>query len=317
MADIVKGFIAATVNGVTTVVRTSAAITRVGAIPGLIRVVPFAYLLLGHCLAVAGHTKGRYQNQHLLSYVQGFLMAFGGSIASNLFLGNPTNSVLFQSNQAVLLWTVAFWVVNFNPLEIVDRALDFPPVGIAARTCMQVLRSSLLVAQIDATVKAFPGIIAPAVIAGTLAASGGKITTDVISSIAGFRAPFEIAEPTYALRSSLIASVGYYVFVYVLRALKPVEGLAVVMLAFLTHTLTDDLLGAAYDYTVPVVNVFTSITLVGVPVKRGGRGRGRGTAAAVAAVAAATPAPTSTPSTPRSASKGRSASRGRKRATSD
>lgn len=55
------------------------------------------------------------------------------------------------------------------------------------QVCVQVLRAGLIAAQVDAAAKAFPGIIAPAIIAGTLAGSGGKITTDIISSVAGHR----------------------------------------------------------------------------------------------------------------------------------
>ena len=73
--------------------------------------------------------------------------------------------------------------------------------------------------------------------------------------------------------------------------------------AFLSHTLTDDLLGAPYDYTAPVINVFNTITLISAPAKRGSRARGRTAAPAAAATAA--------PTTPRSASKGRTPRRKR------
>lgn len=298
MADVVLSAVATASATATNVIKTVAAVTRIGEFPILVHIVPTSVLLVGHCLAVAGHTKGRYGAAYLLSFVQGFLMAFGGSLVSNLFLGDPTGSVLFKNNRAVGTWTAAWWVVNFAPLDIVHQALDLAPVGVAARACLQVLRASLLVSQVDLAVKTFPGIVAPAIIAGALAASGGKISTDVIASISGLRAPFEVHAPTYALRSSLVGSVFYYVTVHVMCALRPTEGLAVVLLAFLAHTLTDDLLGAAYDYTVPVINVFTTVTLIGSP-KRVARGRGR-------------PAAGSAPATPRSASKAR-VSRGRKK----
>ena len=262
-------------------------------------------LLVGHCFAIAGVTKGRYSGMPLLTFINGFLMAFGGGVASNLFLGNPTPSVLFQSNQAVAVWTFAWWVVNHNRFAVVDQILDLSVVGISARACLQILRSGLLVTQVEAAAKAFPGIIAPAIIAGTLAACGGKITTDIISTISGLRAPFEVAVPTYALRSALVGSSVYYFTVHVLGALSRDEGHALVLLAFLSHTLSDDLLDAAYDYTTPVINMFTTVTFIsGVPAAA--RGRGRPAAAAAATAAAATAA---TPSTPRSASKTRRAAR--------
>jgi TRIC channel len=303
MAEVVTAAVGTVAGIATNVIKTTAAVTKLGQLPGLVNLVPFTVLLWGHCLAVAGFTRGRYSGQQLLSFVQGFLMAFGGGIASNLFLGNPTSNVLFQGNQAVLIWTASWWIVNHQPLDIVSKALDLAPVGIVARACLQVLRAGLLVAQVDAAAKAFPGVIAPAIIAGALAASGGKISTDIIASFAGLRAPFEVSNPTYVLRSSIVGSSVYYVTVYVLKALTPTEGLAVVLLAFLSHTLSDDLLGSAYDYTVPIINVFNTVTLITPPAKR---------AARTTAARGRAPAATAAPSTPRSASKARTPSRRRR-----
>lgn len=299
MAEIAVAVVQTAANLLSSLIETTASVTHIGALPGLILTIPFTIILFGHCLAVAGATKARYSGLHFLSYVQGFLMGFGGSVASNLFLGTPTNNVLFQGNQVVLLWTLAWWIVNYNPIDLVAKFLDLAPVATFCRASLQILRSGLVAAQIDAVAKAYPGIIAPAIIAGTLSGCGGKICTDVISHISGLRAPFEVFQPTYSLKSSLIGSVIHYLTVHVLGALKPIEGRAVVLLLFLSHTLTDDVLGSAYDYTAPVINVFSSVTLIGV--KKQGRGRPRtATAAATAAAVAASPA-----STPRSASKSR------------
>lgn len=57
-----------------------------------------------------------------------------------------------------------------------------------------------------------------------------------------------------------MASCLYYFTVHMLRALSPVEGHSMVLLAFLMHTLSNDLYGAAYDYTQPVLQVFYMIT---------------------------------------------------------
>jgi hypothetical protein len=99
-----------------------------------------------------------------------------------------------------------------------------------------------------------------------------------------------VTTPTYSLRSSLVASGVYYAAVHALGALSSVEGASLVLLAFLLYTLADDVLGATYDYTEPVVQAFLTVTLVGG--SRRGRGRGR-------------PPATAAPATPRSASKGR------------
>lgn len=121
------------VGFVSNVLSSAADVAHIGDVPTLTSTIPFRVLLLGHCLAIAGMTRGRYPGSQLLSFVQGFLMAFGGGIASSLFLGNPTANVLFQNNDAVILWTVSWWVVNHNPLDIVAKLMDLAPVGIAAR----------------------------------------------------------------------------------------------------------------------------------------------------------------------------------------
>lgn len=120
-------------NVLTNVLSTAADITHLGDVPGLVANVPLTFLLVGHCLAIAGMTKGRWGGSQLLSFVQGFLFAYGGSVASNLFLGNATSHVLFQDNEAILIWAAAWWIVNHNPLELVSQALDLAPVGIVAR----------------------------------------------------------------------------------------------------------------------------------------------------------------------------------------
>jgi len=303
MAEVLTATVGTFAGIATNVLKTTASVTKLGQLPGLFNMVPFTFLLWGHCLAVAGSTRARYSGQQLLSFVQGFLMAFGGGIASSIFLGNPTSNALFQSNQAVLIWAASWWIVNHQPFDVVSKVLDLAPVGIAARACVQTLRSGLLVAQVDAAAKAFPGIVAPAIIAGALAASGGKISTDIVASFASLRASFEVSNPTYVLRSALVGSSMYYFTVYGLKALTATEGLALVLLAFLSHTLADDILGSAYDYTVPVVNVFNTVTLIAPPAKRAVR-----TTAARGRAAAATAAP----STPRSTSKARTPSRRRR-----
>lgn len=112
-----------------------------------------------------------------------------------------------------------------------------------------------------------------------------------------YAAPFELSAPTYVLRSALVGSSIYYLTVHFLRALTGAEGLGLVLVAFLTHTLTDDLLGSAYDYTGPVIDVFTTVTLITLPAA--GARQPRAAAAAK-------------PSTPRSTSRGRTPRRTRK-----
>jgi len=50
------------------VLKSFAALSRVGALPGLVAKVPVSLLLAGHCLAVAGMTKGAHGGR-IASYV--------------------------------------------------------------------------------------------------------------------------------------------------------------------------------------------------------------------------------------------------------
>jgi hypothetical protein len=167
------------------------------------------------------------------------------------------------------------------------------------QSCLQILRAGIIAAQVDAAAKAFPGVIAPAVIAGTLAGAGGKITTDAVASLTGLRVSFEVATPTYALRSSLIGAMAHYLLVHVLGAFSSAQGEGLLVLVFLAHTLADDVLGTTYDYTVPIIDIFATCTLINAPKASSHGRRGRSTQPA------ATAATTAVPATPRSASRAR------------
>jgi hypothetical protein len=135
MASTALALLSAANGAATKALGWAASVTHVGEVAPLVDRIPIALLLVGHCLAVAGVSRGRYASQ-LLGYVQGFLMAFGGGIASSIFLGVPTANVIFANNDAVLLWTAAWWVVNHNPLALVAQGLDLAPVGIFSRVSM-------------------------------------------------------------------------------------------------------------------------------------------------------------------------------------
>lgn len=131
-------------NLVTNVLSTTAKVTHLGELPGLTGRIPIEVLLVGHCLAVASITKGRFGGK-LLNFVQGFLMAFGGSVASNLFLGNPTSNVLFQNNQVVLIWAASWWLINHQPLDVINNLFDLQPVGIFARVGYRCLAAHMCI----------------------------------------------------------------------------------------------------------------------------------------------------------------------------
>ena len=146
---------------------------------------------------------------------------------------------------------------------------------------MFVLRSLGIATQVAVAAKMYPGIIAPAIIAGTLAGCGGKVLCDVFESISGLRHKFEIARPSFVLRSAVVNSAVFYVLVYMLQAFTVSEGTGLILALNMLYTLTSDIIDTPIDYTESVTNVFTTITLVALPstgAKRKPETRGRGSA---------------------------------------
>ena len=58
-----------------------------------------------------------------------------------------------------------------------------PAVGIAARACLHTLRALTIAATTNAAAVAYKGVVAPAIIAGTLAGCGGKLLSDSLDSL--------------------------------------------------------------------------------------------------------------------------------------
>lgn len=151
------------------------------------------------------------------------------------------------------------------------------------QACVQVLRAQSICNSVFAAARLYPGVVAPAVIAGTLAGCGGKILCDGMESVAGLKAQFELANPSFLLRSSVVNSTVVYLVVFVLRAFTMQEAVGFVMVVSLLRSLTDDLVGQPVDYSEHVTNVFTTITLIAAPTpKKTTRGRKPAPKAAVA-----------------------------------
>jgi hypothetical protein len=266
---------------VTQMLMTAARLSHVGELPGLLTKIPHPVLISGHCLAIAGMTKQSYSGR-LMSYVLGLLLAFGGNLMSNYFLGTQASSVLFTSNQAVLIWTVSWWLVNHNPISLVDDLFDLQAVGIFARACVHILRALTISAQVNAAAAAYPGVIAPALIAGTLSGCGGRLLCDAFESVSGIKGKFELAHPGFLLRSSVVNSGLVYVLVHVLKAFTVLEATGLLLVISLLYSLTDDLAIKAVDATEHLTNVFAMVTLV-APKAAAPRGRSTTAAAAVKA----------------------------------
>lgn len=166
--------------------------------------------------------------------------------------------------------------------------------------CIQLLRAMSIAAQVSAAARKFPGAVAPAIIAGTLAGCGGRLVCDSLESVAGIRSSFELAKPTFILRSSLVNASLFYILVHVLKAFTIMQGLGLLMVFALVYTLTDDLTAKAVDVSTHVTNVFTTITLITPPAaKPASRGRAKTSKTPAAAT------------TPRASSRRRSTSRKR------
>ena len=80
-----------------------------------------------------------------------------------------------------------------------------------------------------------------------------------------FAGPSEVSAPGFASRTGFAGALVYYLSVYVLEALKPVQGLALITSAFVVHGLCADLLGKPLDWTHPLATVAHKIANVPMP----------------------------------------------------
>lgn len=173
--------------------------------------------------------------------------------------GSQSSSVLFVSNTAVVIWTVCWWIINHNPVALVDDVAEQPAVGIAARACLHTLRALTISAMTNAAAANYKGIVAPAIIAGTLAGCGGKLLADALDSVSGGRGKFELNNPGFLLRSSVVNSSLVYVLVHYLKALSSVEATGLLLVISLAYTLSDDLTGNVVDASAHITNVFCTV----------------------------------------------------------
>ena len=80
-----------------------------------------------------------------------------------------------------------------------------------------------------------------------------------------FVGPSEVSAPGFASRTGFAGALVYYLSVYVLEALKPAEGLALVTFVFVLHGLCSDLLRQPLDWTYPLAIVAHKIANVPMP----------------------------------------------------
>lgn len=112
---------------------TVASITQLATVGGFYSSLNMTVLLVGHCLTVARLTKGANGSATLLNFIMGFLMAFGGGIASSLLLGSPANAPNpFFSNTIFTIFTLCWWATNFCPGDPIGTVMEFKPVAALA-----------------------------------------------------------------------------------------------------------------------------------------------------------------------------------------
>ena len=80
-----------------------------------------------------------------------------------------------------------------------------------------------------------------------------------------FAGPSEVSAPGFASRTGFAGALVYYLSVYVLEALKPAEGLALVTSMFVVHGLCSDLLRQPLDWTHPLAIVAHQVANVPMP----------------------------------------------------
>ena len=65
----------------------------------------------------------------------GFLAAFGGGLLSAFLLQDPQKFgiSLFTDNTLGVTWTLCWWLINYCPLDAVNRVHSFLPVRIVTK----------------------------------------------------------------------------------------------------------------------------------------------------------------------------------------
>jgi hypothetical protein len=177
-----------------------------------------------------------------------------------------------------MTWTVCWWIINHNPIALIDDLTEQPVVGIAARACLHTLRALTISAQTNAAAAAYKGVVAPAIIAGTLAGCGGKLLADSLESVSGGKGKFELNNPGFLLRSAVVNSSLVYVLVHYLKAFSVVEATGLLLVISLAYTLSDDLTGNVVDASAHITNVFCTVIAPKELIR--GRSTARKTAAA-------------------------------------
>jgi len=160
------------------------------------KLIPIELKLVGHCWLVANLTKPLFSDRYVLSYWTGFLAAFGGGSLSALTLG--VTPAFFSSNAVTITWTLAWYLNNYSPFNIVQKLWTVLPFF---RWFCKILstctRAMVITGRCEMAVGKYPGIFAAPIFCGTLAGTGGGMMKDLMTVLNGKKTgPLELESPT-------------------------------------------------------------------------------------------------------------------------
>eukprot|EP00803_Ostreobium_quekettii_P005457 evm.model.scf_1373.5 EVM.evm.TU.scf_1373.5 scf_1373:36153-41262(+) len=210
-----------------------------------------------HCVHAASMAPDLKRN-FLLHYWATYLACFGGGFVSALLIMRPELAPipLFSSNYELLLWTSAWWLVNYCPFNLTGRILTFWPVMMIMEVGSNFARSDIIAKRVDLAVKLYPGVVAPPIILGTIGGMAGKASLDLIKrGLGSGNGTLEIMVPGFVWRSALLSAMTYYYLVHWAGQISSEEGLALVRTVLIVHGLLSDLSGWPLDVTKPIALV--------------------------------------------------------------
>ena len=94
---------------------------------------------------------------------------------------------IFSKNSIFMCYTAAWWAFHYCPGGWVARLHASPPVYATTKAMRSTLRVTTIAHRVNAACKLYPGILAAALILGTLGGCGGKLIVDAFSHCAGYK----------------------------------------------------------------------------------------------------------------------------------
>lgn len=229
--------------------------------------IPLVYKLIGHCLFVATLAPD-LKDRFLLHYWITFFAGFGGGVVTSLLLMAPEKAgiALFADNMVGLVWTSCWWLVNYFPGGSIGRVVNVWYIKIITKMMCQMMRVSLIITRVNQANAFHPGVLAAALVLGTLAGSGGKFIVDAVRQGYGLLAlPAETTIPGYSFQSALLGASLYYFLGFYFNLLTPNQAGGLILFLLITHAGLTELTGRPLDIFRPVFRVLHSLTNIPEP----------------------------------------------------